>query len=420
MDGSAPGVVVVGAGQAAVQLAASLRDEGYAGSITLVGEESEPPYQRPPLSKAYLKGAAAAETLAFRLAEFYSEARVDLILGERVVAIERGENGSGRVECASGRRLDYSRLVLATGSAPRRLSLPGADADGVHVLSTLADATRLLTSLGQAEEIVVIGGGFIGLEVAATAQALGKSTVVVEAGASLMGRAVGPRTAEAVLDFHRASGVDVRLATSPARIHVSDGRATSVELADGTVLPAQVVVMGVGAEPRVELAERLGLDCDGGIVVDRFSVASDGSTIAIGDCARVLDPSVPDDLAEAVRLESVDNAVEQAKAAAATIVGRPRPYRGTPWFWSDQGSLKIQIVGLRRPGDLEVVRRHEGSYKQSVVYYRAGRMVAGEALNAPADFLSLKKALSAEVSFDPEAVADPTTALKSLIPAVAG
>lgn len=408
------GVLVIGAGQAAVQLACSLREDGYQLPITLVSDQPHAPYQRPPLSKAFLKGAASVESLAFRDPEFYETHEITLLTGERVVAVDRRDDGSGTAACASGRSLEYTRLVLATGAVPRRPPVAARGLAGTYVLETLDDATALRAGLADARDVVVIGGGFIGLEVAASARLLGRSVVVVETATTLMGRVVSPLVADRALLHHRRSGVDVRLGVAPTSIAVDDDAVSGVELDDGTMLPAQAVVLGVGVSPRVTLAEQLGLDCDDGIIVDSSCVASDGTTLAIGDCAVTATPEGAG-ASGRIRLESVDNATEQAKIAADTLMGRPRDGRWVPWFWSDQGDFKLQIAGLRHPTDHAVVRDYPDSSKLTVIHYREGRMVAAESANAPADFVASRKALGNGWTLDPARVADPACSLKSLL-----
>lgn len=380
------GLLIVGASQAGVQLACSARELGWDRPVTIIGAEPHPPYARPSLSKAFLKSNAAS--LELRSAEFYAEHDIELVLGEAVTELR-----SDAVITASGRRLGFERLALATGSRPRRLPIDGAELPGVHVLRGLDDAQALRAELERAPEVVVIGGGFVGLEVAGTAAALGCRVVVLEAGPALMGRAVGSATAEFVRRAHERSGIEVRTGALPQRI-VGGDRVAGVELADGTRFRASLVVVGVGVEPVDELARGAGLKCDNGVVVDEFSVTSDGRTLAVGDCANLPDPSPVPGPSSRLRLESVDNAVEQARAAATTLVGDPRPYRGVPWFWSEQPSAKLQIAGLAATSDEEVVRPALREGQQTVLRYRDGVLVAAECVNAPAEFLAARRAIA--------------------------
>lgn len=389
------GLLIVGASQAGVQLACSARELGWDRPVTIVGAEPHQPYARPPLSKAFLRGSAVS--LELRSAEFYAEHDIGLVLGDPVTAVRPGARSA---VTASGKLLGFERLALATGARPRPLPIDGAGLPGVHALRGLDDAVALRDELERSPEVVVIGGGFVGLEVAGTAAALGCRVTVLEAGPELMGRAVGPATAEFVRRAHESAGIDVRTAVRPQRI-LGDGWAQGVELADGTRLPASLVVVGVGADPVDDLARAFGLKCANGVVVDEFSLASDGRTLAVGDCANLPDPSPVAGPSLPLRLESVDNAVEQARAAAGTLVGEPRPYRSVPWFWSDQPSAKLQIAGLAAASDEEVLRPALRVGQQTVLRYREGTLVAAECVNAPAEFLAARKAIAAGTRLDP-------------------
>jgi len=406
------GLTIVGASQAGLQLACSLRELGWREPVTLVGAESHPPYARPPLSKAFLTASGHPSGLAFRDERFYSALDIELILGETV---EKVEIEAGRALLCSGRELAFDRLALATGARPRPLPIPGAELDGVLVLRGLDDALALRARLAASPDVVVIGGGFVGLEVAGTAAALGSRTTVLELGPALMGRAVSAPTAAFVQTFHAERGVAVRTGTRPVRVLGADGRVTGVELAGGEVVPAGVVVVGIGVAPADELARSAGLDCDNGIVVDEFSRASDGVTLAVGDCANIPDPSPVEGPRARLRLESVDNAVEQARAAATTVVGAARPYRGVPWFWSDQAGAKLQIAGLATPADEAVVRPGRAG-RQVVLRYRGAVLVAAECVNSPAEFLSARKALAAGRGLARERAEEPGS-LKDLLAA---
>ena len=409
------GVLIVGGGQAAVQLASTLRDAGYALPITIVGDEPHLPYQRPPLSKGYLLGDQSLGGLEFRSAEFFSESGIGVLLGERVDSVRRTAiGGVGRT--ASGRIITCDRLVLAVGAAPRRLPLPGADADGVITLRDAADAERLGEGLAVADDVVVIGGGFIGLEVAASAKKLGRRVTVIEVAPQLMGRAVGAETSAFYLDATRRRGIDVVLDARIVGITTGAGGAVSgVELADGTVIPAHLVALGVGVAPRVALAHQLGLEVDDGIVVDDHSLASDGWTIAVGDCANLPSPYPVDPALARVRLESVNNAIEQANHAAQTILGSPVPYRTVPWFWSDQGDLKLQIAGLSSGHDEVIVRGDPATDRVSFLYLREGRLIAADCVNSPAEFAAVRRALSGDVRVDPRRLADTSEKLVTVL-----
>ncbi|MBF0662063.1 MAG: FAD-dependent oxidoreductase [Rhodococcus sp.] len=406
-DGPPRSVVVVGASHAAVQLADRLRLGGFTGPVTLVGDEMHPPYHRPPLSKAWLKGEATPDQLVLRAADHYSDNDIEVLLGATVRRIER--DGAGVALCleqsdGSVETRTFERLVLATGARARRLDIPGCDHPDVLVLREL-DHARRLAERAAGGPVVVIGGGFVGLEVAATLRGLDVAVTVVEAGRQLMGRAVGAGTAEFLLAAHREMGVDVILDAKPAEIALDGGRVRAVRLDDGREIAAATVLVGVGAEPRTELAEQLGLTCERGIVVDERCATSDRNILAIGDC------TVQETNEGArVRLESVDNATVQADTAAATLLGREAPTRPAPWFWSDQGSWKLQITG-RIDGYTDVVVRTDPSKprRRVALYFEDDRLLAAECVNAPADFVALRSALlrgyrPSRVSFSDNAV----------------
>lgn len=405
--GHRPGTLIVGASQAGVQLAVSLRRLGDTEPITLVGEEPCPPYQRPPLSKEFLSGAAGFDALALRAPGFYPGSGIDLVRGERVSDV-----GAGVAATTGGRELPFDRLALTVGAGARRLPVPGADLDGVCYLRAYDDAVHLRDRLGTATRVVVAGGGFIGLEVAAAARALGRTVTVVEAEDRLMPRVVGPVVSEFYRRAHLRRGVDVRLGSGVSAFQGERGRVGGVVLADGTCLPADLVLVGVGVRPRTELAERLGLVCDGGIVVDARARTSDPSVVAAGDCAVQPHPVTGQG---AVRLESVQNATAQAQVAAATLLGRPPEGTPAPWFWSFQGDLKLQIAGLADGHDDHVVRGRPEDERFSVLYYRQDRLLAVDAVNRPADYMAVRAALGRGATIAPDLVDDPAVPLKSLI-----
>lgn len=419
MNSSHPGTLIVGASQAGVQLASSLRAEGYERAIRIVGAELCDPYHRPPLSKAFLAGEVAVADLMLRNRDFYSENTIDLALGERVVEIDTNGDGSGSVGTRLGARYEFEQLVLATGARPRRLVIPGADSGtrGVVYLRDVEHALHVREQLARAQHVVVIGGGFVGLEAAATAQAMGRKVTVVEVGRQLMGRALGPHTSAFILDAHRTAGISVLVETVPTEIVVSaSGDVTGVMLGSGQRLPADLVLIGVGVLPRDELGAALGIDCDNGIVVDDHCLASDRSTIAIGDCANQPNPMPRPGLSDRIRLESVDNAVEQATVAARTIVGKPSSLRGIPWFWSDQGKCKLQIAGLIEGYDQIVARTDPARpHRLTSLYFRERTLIAAECVNSPADFLSLKSALSSRVELSPDDLSDVDVPIKKLV-----
>lgn len=416
-------VVIVGAGQGGLQVAASLRQEGYEGNIVLVGDEPGVPYQRPPLSKAYMLGASTAADLALKADSFFADQRIDYLAGETVSAIDRagrtvalaagqraGATGAGAVGADSGVRLPFDHLVLATGARNRPLPVPGADLDGVVWLRTLADATALKARLADVDRVVVIGAGFIGLEFASVAAKLGRRVTVVEAVDRPMARAVSPPISAHFAAAHERAGTVLRFRAGVARILGEDGRVAGVELADGERLPAELVVVGIGVIANAELAAAAGLTVANGVEVDAWLSTSDPAISAVGDCA--LHPSRWCDAP--VRIESVQNAIDQAKCVAARLVGKPAPYTAVPWFWSDQGADKLQTAGLAIGADRAVVRGDPESGRFSAFVYRGERLVAVESVNRPADHMIARRLLAANLSPSPDAAADESFDLKAL------
>ncbi|MGM7678759.1 NAD(P)/FAD-dependent oxidoreductase [Microbacterium sp. A94] len=415
--------LIVGACQAGVQIASVMRDRGDTAPIILVGEEAHRPYQRPPLSKGWIKGELQPDDVILRTREWFAERDIELVTGDRVVTVHRTADGTGTAVTEGGRRIAFDRLALTTGASARRLPLEGTDYHGVHYLRDADHAISLQPALADAsaKNVVVIGGGFIGLETAAVARGLGKSVTVLEAAPRLVGRVVAEETSAFYLGAHRRRGVQVvldarisRIIGGDARVAGAQGSVTGVELEDGTVIPADLVLIGVGVIPRTELAEQLGLDVEGGIVVDAAARASDGLTVAAGDCTMMPNP-YPLGMGGSIRLESVNNALEQAKIAAASLLGEPAEYRSVPWFWSDQGDLKLQIAGLSTGYESVVVRGDPDTEKFAVLYYREGRLIAADVVNHPAEFMAIKSALIKGGTISPAAAVDVGTSLKSAI-----
>ncbi|MFE6509152.1 NAD(P)/FAD-dependent oxidoreductase [Nocardioides sp. NPDC057767] len=407
------GLLIIGASQAGVQLAVSLRALGYDEPITLLGEENHRPYQRPALSKEFLQDKVSKESLIFRTADYWAEHRIEVVANERILRIDKQADGSGAAYAMSGRRFDFDRLALTVGARARRLLLEGMDLPGVLYLRNADDALELKARVPDVKDVVVVGGGFIGAEAAASLRAMGRNVVLLEAGPRLLGRAVGEETATEVLRRHREAGIEIVTGARIKRATARGDKVGGVELEDGTVYPADLVLVGVGVVPNTELAESIGLHCDNGIVVDRQAVASDGVTIAVGDVANLPNPLSEDD-ADRIRFESVNNAVEQGKVAAYAITGRAEEYAGIPWFWSNQGEMKIQIAGLSAGHDRTVVRRDEEKGKFSVLYYRRERLIACDAINTPLDFMAVKAALSNGQHIPASAAADPAVMLKKV------
>jgi len=397
------GVVVIGAGQAGASLAAKLRDEGYEGAITLVGDEPVPPYQRPPLSKKYLLGEMSAERLYLRPERYYSDAGIDLRLGTPVTGIDR----AARAVMLGDERLDYAHLVLATGSVPRRLpSAIGGALDGVHVVRTLGDVDRMSPGFRPGARLLIVGGGYIGLEAAAVAATRGMSVMLVEMADRILGRVAAPQTADYFRALHQRHGVDLREGVGLERLS-GDGHVRAACLSDGTEMEVDMVIAGVGILPDTRLAEAAGLEVDNGVAVDAQGLTSDPAIWAVGDCA-----SFPYQGGR-LRLESVPNAIDMAECVAGNIMGAETEYVPRPWFWSDQYDVKLQIAGLNTGYDRIVTR--EAGPATSFWYYRGDRLLAVDAMNDPRAYMVGKRLIEAGKSADPAIVADPAADLKSLL-----
>ncbi len=396
-------LVIIGGGHAAGQACASLRAGGWSGSITLVGEEPYPPYQRPPLSKAYLLGTLPAERLLFRPESFYTDHDVTLRLGERALRIDRAAR---RVETDRG-SLGYDALLLATGARPRPLTCAGADLGGVFGLRSIADVDAIKQRFDSARHLVIIGAGYIGLEVAAVAKRRGLNVTVLEAQDRVMSRVTSPLVSDFFTMIHREEGVDLRLG---AQVGGVEGREAveAVRLADGTRVPADLVVYGIGVLPNQEIAAEAGLATENGILVDENARTEDPAIYAVGDCTNHPNPL----LDRRLRLESVHNALEQAKTAAAALCGSPKPYAQIPWFWSDQYELKLQTVGLQDGYDATVVRGAPEARSFAVFYLRGEALIAVDAVNEPAAFMAAKKLVGRRV--ERHLLEDPGTSLRDL------
>jgi 3-phenylpropionate/trans-cinnamate dioxygenase ferredoxin reductase subunit len=394
-----PVAAIVGAGQAGFQVAASLRQEGFAGRILLIGDEPVLPYQRPPLSKSYLAGQSGVDDLWLRPADYYAKQQIDLVYGDAVAAIDRERR---RLRMASGREISWDHLVLATGARFRPLPVAGAELDGVLPLRTLSDADVLRRRLDEAREVVVIGAGFIGLEFAAVAIAHGADVHILEITHHPMGRVVSEPTSRFFTEAHIRWGAKISLGTGVARILGAKGRVTGVETTGGRRLPADLVLICVGVIPNAELAQEAGLEVENGIVVGEYLASSDPVISAIGDCANFPTPFA----ASRVRLESVQNAVDQGRCVAARLAGRPEPYEKVPWFWSDQGDLKLQIAGITAGHDLSVARGNPADGHFSIFCFRGGRLIGVESVNQTADHVVARRLLAGEPGLLPEQAAD--------------
>ncbi|MDG1130406.1 MAG: FAD/NAD(P)-binding oxidoreductase [Paracoccaceae bacterium] len=400
-------VVVVGAGQAGSSLVAKLRNSGFDGSITLIGAEPVPPYQRPPLSKAYLLGDMALDRLFLRPESFYAEHRIDLRLNTRVTGIDR----TAHTVTLNGEVMTYDQLVLATGSDPRRLpaSIGGA-LEGVFVVRDLADVDAMAPHVVAGKRALIVGGGYIGLEAAAVAAKRGLDVTLVEMADRILQRVAAPETSDFFRALHQGHGVTIREGIGLDRL-LGEGHVTGARLSDGTELPVDLVIVGVGITPGTALAEAAGLEIENGIKVDAQGRTSDPAIWAAGDCA-----SFPWQDGR-IRLESVPNAIEQAECVAENIMGAGKDYVAKPWFWSDQYDVKLQIAGLNTGYDRTVVRPGDKPGSQSVWYYRGDALLAVDAMNDPRAYMIGKRLIEAGQSPAPAAVADPETPLKSLLPA---
>lgn len=402
----AAGTLIIGAGQGGYQVAASLREAGYAEPVTIVGDEPALPYQRPPLSKAYLLGETTAERLMLRPQSYYEKHTIAVLTGDKAVAIDRAAR---RVTLASGRTLAYDHLVLATGAQNRKLPVPGAEADGVLYLRTLAEADAIKARFHSAQKIVVAGAGFIGLELAAVASKFGKEVTVVEALARCMSRAVTPVVSQFFAEAHAAWGNRLMLEARIAGIETAGGRVTGVSTADGRTIPADLVLVGIGIVPETGLAAAAGLALDNGIAVDGRLVTSDPAISAVGDCA-----SFPDSASgRRIRLESVQNAVDQGRCVAARLTGKAADYAAIPWFWSDQRELKLQMVGLTAGCEHTVVRGDLAARAFSVFCFTGDRLIGIESVNRAADHMFGRRLLAAGQSIAPEEAADPAFDFKA-------
>jgi 3-phenylpropionate/trans-cinnamate dioxygenase ferredoxin reductase component len=400
-------IVVVGAGHAGFQLAASLRQHGFDGGITLIGDEPVLPYQRPPLSKDYLDGKIGLELLLMRPEAFYRDHRIDYLPGTTVGAIDRAGK---TVRLASGERLGYGHLVLATGARNRVPPIPGVELDGVCYLRNLAETDELRGRLATAQNIVVVGGGFIGLEFAAVAHAKGKPVHIVELTDRVMGRVASVATSHFFADAHRRTGVTFGFGAQVAAIAGDHRRVDHVELAGGEKLAADLVLVSIGVVPNGELAAEAGLVVANGIVVNEELLTSDPAISAIGDCAAFPCAHAEGQL---TRLEAVQNAADHARCVADRIVGKPHAYGALPWFWSEQGKLRLQIAGLTNGHDQTVPRGDIESGEFSVFCYRNGVLLGVESINRPADHAHVRRLLAAGRQVTPDQAADPSFDLRA-------
>jgi 3-phenylpropionate/trans-cinnamate dioxygenase ferredoxin reductase subunit len=398
-------IVIIGAGQAAAQAIATLRAEGFSGALVLIGDEPFLPYQRPPLSKTYLMGTLERERLFLKPERFYAESQCEVMLGVSALAIERSRKS---VELSDGRTIAYDKLLLTTGARIRRIACSGSDLQGVHYLRGIADVDALRAVFAKGRRLAIVGGGYIGLEVAAVARKAGLEVTVFEFLDRLMARAVSPPVSAFYERVHRDAGVNILLERG---VEAFEGttRLESVR-AGGKSYPADIALVGIGIVPNVELAQRAGLACEDGIVVKTdCSCTGDDAIFAAGDCTRHIGRE-----GVAIRLECVQNAIDQAKHAAMAIAGKPKPYREVPWFWSDQYDLKLQIAGLARAADELVLRGSPESNKFAVFHLRQGAIAAVEAVNAAPEYLMGRKLIAEGAKVAAERLADPTVPMKNI------
>ena len=402
-------VLVVGSGHGGVAAASTLRQLHFGGSIAIVTADSDEPYERPPLSKEYLTGDKDFSSIHARGPSFWSDKAIDLMLGEIVTRVDAPGH---EVATASGRTIGFDRLVWAAGGEPRRLTCDGHDLAGLHTIRSRVDVDRLREELDGASRIVVIGGGYIGLEAAASLTKLGKQVTVLEALDGLLTRVAAPEISDFFLTQHRARGVDVRLGAAVTCIEGEKGRVARVLLADGSAFAADIVIVGIGIVPSVGPLDAAGADCPNGVAVDEHCRTSQTDIYAVGDCAlhrNVFGPDRP------VRIESVQNAADQGSTAAHHIAGQAKPYRATPWFWSHQFDIKLQTIGLNIDYDETVLRGDPASSRFSIVYLRAGHVAALDCVNMVKDFVQGRALIEHSAPANRAALADPATPLKSLV-----
>ena len=400
-------LVIVGAGQSAIQCITSLRKEDYPGLITLVGEEEHLPYQRPPLSKGFLEDTVSNERLYFKKLEFFVENKVQLKLGTKAEEIDIENNN---IHLSDDTKLSFDKLVFATGSSVRKLDFPGKDLNSIHYLRGLDDALSIKKDLQTRQNVVVVGAGYIGLEVAAIAAKQNKSVTVIEMADRVMNRTVDPQISDYYLNLHQKNGVTFKFNTSLQEI-IGKNNPEKVICSDGTEVKADMVIIGAGIMPNVELAENAGLSCDNGIIVNEFGKTDHANIYACGDCT-----NHPNKLLnKKIRLESVHNAMEQSKTVASSIINKSLAYNQIPWFWSDQYDHKLQIVGLSGDHDKVIMRGDMSEAKFMLFYTKDEKLIAVDAVNNSKEFLICKKLVANKVTIKPDEISNPATNLNDLI-----
>ncbi|ACT60495.1 NAD(P)/FAD-dependent oxidoreductase [Hirschia baltica] len=400
-------IIIIGGGQAGAQAIISLRQSGFEGEITLVSAEKQLPYQRPPLSKAFLKGEMDEERLYFRPEDFYQKQNVTVISGVKATQINKDAK---TVELENGNFLSYTKLLLATGAPPRKLPFDHAHLSNVHYLRTLEDSRRLAPTLSSQERIVVIGAGYIGLEVAAVARTAGRDVTVLELADRVLARVASEPVSSFYQDLHRSAGVELMLDTMVENFIIKDNKINSIKLNNGTELACGSVLVGIGAVPETKLAQDAGLEIDNGIIVDKYAQTSDPNIWAAGDCANFPYPRYE----KRMRLESVPNAIEQAKVVAKNMLGGDSIHNPLPWFWSDQYDVKLQTVGLMQGFDTLIIRGKPQNKSFSVWYFKENKLLALDALNDAPSFMIGKKLLATDTPISPEQAEDTKFNLRSL------
>lgn len=401
-------LLIIGAGQAATELAWAVRQQHYPGPITIIGDEAHLPYRRPPLSKAYLAGELGPDALAIRGREVYERMNIELCSNTRVVEVDRAAR---QILLDDGMPLPYDQLVLATGGRPRRLNLANAGQPNVHYLRTINDVDALRDQFQPGRRLLVVGGGYVGLEVAALGIKVGLAVTVIEALPRVLARVAAPEISAFYEQVHRRRGVDLRTGVGLAAL-IGEGRIERALLSDGSHVDVDLVIVGIGLIPNTELASEAGLQVGNGIVVDAFARTSDQTVLAIGDCANHVNTY----LGRSIRLESVPSAMEQARTAALTLCGRPVAHAAVPWFWSDQYDLKLQMVGISQGYDRVVLRGDLSSDSFAAFYLRDGVVISADTVNRPQEFAVARRFVAERLCIAPERLADEESPLKSLLP----
>jgi len=403
-------VLIIGAGQAAAQTAASLRQGGFTGQITIIGDEPALPYQRPPLSKAYLKGELAPDRLYFKNAEWYEAQNVEVLTNTKALSVDATAKS---VTMSTGASLSFDHLVFATGSRNRTLPMDGASLGNVFGLRDLADVDALRPHIGENKKLVIIGAGYIGLETAAVARSLGTDVTVLELADRVLARVTSPTISAFYEDLHSRHGVDIKTNCATSTINGQDGKVKSVTLSTGEVLPCDALLIGIGILPNIEIASEAGVACEDGILVNEAGQTNLPNIYAAGDCAkRLIQP-----YNRMGRLESVHNAIEQGKQVSASILDKPAPKTDCPWFWSDQYNIKLQIAGLSTGYDNFVVRGDIKREKFAVFYFKDDILIAADAINSAPEFMTAKRLIATQAKVPPETLADPKVSLKDILSA---